>query len=402
MMVAGLSRRGHGAWALILVAALLTACGNAGSTPGIGGLGSLSPGSTAGPSAADSGPPTATASGTPDAVPSQSPTALATPGEGEFANPVIDADFPDPHVINVDGTYYAYATTGGGKNLQAATSEDLVEWEMLTDPLPELAAWSGLTPLFSDTPHQATWAPAAAQVDDSFILYYTTPALEMERPDGRPSQCIGVAVADDPAGPFVDESEAPIVCQSDLGGSIDSTYFRDEDGAQYLVWKNDGNCCGIETRFYIQELSPDGLTVIGEPTDMGVANDTIWERSVIEAPTLIARDGTYYLFFSGNDFASAAYAVGYATSEDVLGPYEDAEENPILKTERPAGGPGHQSVLEDEDGDLWMTYHAWDVSRIGYQNGGRRSMWIDPLVIEDGTASVQGPTAGPQPAPEAP
>ncbi len=402
MMVAGPSRRGHRAWALILVAALLTACGNAGSTPGIGGLGSLSPGSTAGPSAADSGPPTATASGTPDAVPSQSPTALATPGEGEFANPVIDADFPDPHVINVDGTYYAYATTGGGKNLQAATSEDLVEWEMLTDPLPELAAWSGLTPLFSDTPHQATWAPAAAQVDDSFILYYTTPALEMERPDGRPSQCIGVAVADDPAGPFVDESEAPIVCQSDLGGSIDSTYFRDEDGAQYLVWKNDGNCCGIETRFYIQELSPDGLTVIGEPTDMGVANDTIWERSVIEAPTLIARDGTYYLFFSGNDFASAAYAVGYATSEDVLGPYEDAEENPILKTERPAGGPGHQSVLEDEDGDLWMTYHAWDVSRIGYQNGGRRSMWIDPLVIEDGAASVQGPTAGPQPAPEAP
>ncbi len=402
MMVAGPSRRGHRAWALILVAALLTACGNAGSTPGIGGLGSPSPSSTAGPSAAASEPPTATASGTPDAVPSQGPTAPATPGEGEFANPVIDADFPDPHVINVDGTYYAYATTGGGKNLQAATSEDLVEWEMLTDPLPELAAWSGLTPLFSDTPHQATWAPAAAQVEDSFILYYTTPALEMERPDGRPSQCIGVAVADDPAGPFVDESEAPIVCQSDLGGSIDSTYFRDEDGAQYLVWKNDGNCCGIETRFYIQELSPDGLTVIGEPTEMGVANDTIWERSVIEAPTLIARDGTYYLFFSGNDFASAAYAVGYATSEDVLGPYEDAEENPILKTERPAGGPGHQSVLEDEDGDLWMTYHAWDVSRIGYQNGGRRSMWIDPLVIEDGTASVQGPTAGPQPAPEAP
>lgn len=402
-MVAVPSRsRGHRAWTSVLLAALLTACGNAGSTPGISDLTSPSPSSTAGPSAAGSESPTAPETGTPDAEPSQGPTAAATPGEGEFANPVIDADFPDPHVINVDGTYYAYATTGGGKNLQAATSEDLVEWEMLVDPLPELASWSGLTPLFSDTPHKATWAPAAAQIDDAFVLYYTTPALGMERPDGRPSQCIGVAVADDPAGPFVDESEGPIVCQADLGGSIDSTYFRDEDGNQYLVWKNDGNCCAIETRFYIQELSSDGLSVVGEPADMGVANDTIWERSVIEAPTLIARDGTYYLFFSGNDFASAAYAVGYATSEDVLGPYEDAEENPILKTQRPAGGPGHQSVVEDEDGDLWMTYHAWDVSRIGYQNGGRRSMWIDPLVIEDGTASVQGPTAGPQPAPEAP
>lgn len=401
MTVAG-PPRGYRAWTLILVATLLTACGSAGSTPGFGGLGSPSASSAVQPSAANSEPPTAAATGTPTLQPSEGPTAAATPGEGEFANPVIDDDFPDPHVINVGGTYYAYATTGGGKNLQAATSEDLVEWEMLTDPLPELASWSGLTPLFSDTPHKATWAPAAAQVDDRFILYYTTPALEMERPDGLPSQCIGVAVADDPAGPFVDESEAPIVCQSDLGGSIDSTYFRDEDGTHYLVWKNDGNCCGIETRFYIQELAADGLEVVGEPRDMGVSNDTIWERNVIEAPTLIARDGTYYLFFSGNDFASAAYAVGYATSDDVLGPYEDAEENPILETERPAGGPGHQSVLEDEDGDLWMTYHAWDVSRIGYQNGGRRAVWIDPLVIEDGRASVQGPTAGPQPAPEAP
>jgi beta-xylosidase len=346
--------------------------------------------------------PSAASSGTPSPAASEGPTAAATPGEGEFANPVIDADFPDPHVINVDGTYYAYATTGGGKNLQASMSEDLVEWEMLVDPLPELASWSGLTPLFSDAPHKATWAPAAAQMDDRFILYYTTPALEMERPDGRPSQCIGVAVADDPTGPFVDESEAPIVCQADLGGSIDSTYFLDEDGSQYLVWKNDGNCCGIETRFYIQELSPNGLELLGEPTDMGVANDTMWERNVIEAPTLIARDGTYYLFFSGNDFASAAYAVGYATAEDVLGPYEDAEENPIVATERPAGGPGHQSVVEDEDGDLWMTYHAWDVAHIGYQNGGRRAMWIDRLIIEDGTATVEGPTAGPQPAPEAP
>jgi len=388
------------AWALVVVAALVAACGGAGSTPGLGD--SPDPGSASGASASPSGVPSAASSGTPSPAASEGPTAAATPGEGEFANPVIDADFPDPHVINVDGTYYAYATTGGGKNLQASMSEDLVEWEMLVDPLPELASWSGLTPLFSDAPHKATWAPAAAQMDDRFILYYTTPALEMERPDGRPSQCIGVAVADDPTGPFVDESEAPIVCQADLGGSIDSTYFLDEDGSQYLVWKNDGNCCGIETRFYIQELSPNGLELLGEPTDMGVANDTMWERNVIEAPTLIARDGTYYLFFSGNDFASAAYAVGYATAEDVLGPYEDAEENPIVATERPAGGPGHQSVVEDEDGDLWMTYHAWDVSHIGYQNGGRRAMWIDRLIIEDGTATVEGPTAGPQPAPEAP
>ncbi len=191
------------AWALTVVAVLVAACGGAGSTPGLGGNSPV-PGSASGSSPSPSGGPSASATGTPSPTASEGPTAAATPGEGEFANPVIDADFPDPHVINVDGTYYAYATTGGGKNLQASMSEDLVEWEMLVDPLPQLASWSGPTPLFSETPHKATWAPAAAQIDDRFLLYYTTPALEMERPDGRPSQCIGVAVADDPAGPFVD------------------------------------------------------------------------------------------------------------------------------------------------------------------------------------------------------
>jgi beta-xylosidase len=325
---------------------------------------------------------------------------MPSAGEGEFLNPVIATDFPDPHVILADDDmYYAYATTGGGANIRVARSPDLVGWAMLGDALPELASWSGLTPLFEPTPHRATWAPEVAQIDGSYVMYYTTPAVDIPRPDNRPSQCIGTAVSDAPEGPFVDSSDEPIVCQSDLGGSIDATFFRDEDGTQYLVWKNDGNCCARPTRFFIQELAEDGLEVVGEPTDMGVSNDQPWERYVIEAPTLVVNDGTYYLFYSGNDFASAAYAVGYATADEVLGPYVDAEENPILKSDPPAAGPGHQSVVEDRDGNLWMTYHAWDFSAIGYGMGGRRAMWIDQLSFEDGRAVVDGPDVGPQEIP---
>jgi beta-xylosidase len=311
---------------------------------------------------------------------------------------VINRNFPDPHVIRADDTYYAYSTAGAGANIRFARSPDLVEWEILGDALPELASWSGLTPLFSSTPHPATWAPAVVELGDLFVMYYTTPALETPRPDGKPSQCIGIATSDAPEGPFVDESESPIVCQSDLGGSIDATHFADEDGTQYLLWKNDGNCCGIPTRFYIQELTEDGLELVGEPTDMAVSNDVLWERFVIEAPTLWKHEDSYYLFYSGNHFASAEYAVGYATASEVLGPYVDAAENPILRTKPPAAGPGHQSIVADQDGDLWMTYHAWDYAYIGYPQG-RRAMWIDELVFEDGKARVLGPDAGPQDVP---
>ncbi len=49
-------------------------------------------------------------------------------------NPVLDIDFPDPTVINVNGTYYAYATQGNynGKmnNIQLATSKNLVQLDL--------------------------------------------------------------------------------------------------------------------------------------------------------------------------------------------------------------------------------------------------------------------------------
>lgn len=344
--------------------------------------------------------PTGAPTDEPTSQPTEGPSPQPSAGEGEFLNPVIPVDFPDPHVILADDDmYYAYATTGGGQNIRVARSDDLVEWAILGEALPELPAWSGLTPLFGPTPHRATWAPAVAQTSAGYVMYYTAPALEIPRPDGRPSQCIGTAVSQAPEGPFVDSSEEPIVCQDELGGSIDATFFRDEDERQYLIWKNDGNCCAQPTRFYIQRLSDDGLSLRGEPTDMGVSNDVAWERFVIEAPTLIEHEGTYYLFYSGNDFSSASYAVGYATAQEVTGPYEDAEENPILTSEPPAAGPGHQSVVEDRDGDLWMTYHAWDFSAIGYGPGGRRAMWIDELFFEDGRAVVDGPDVGPQPVP---
>jgi len=43
-----------------------------------------------------------------------------------YENPVLDRNFPDPGVINFGGVFYAFGTNGGGGNVQAATSPDLV------------------------------------------------------------------------------------------------------------------------------------------------------------------------------------------------------------------------------------------------------------------------------------
>lgn len=370
------------AFAAAVLLGALTACG-----PGPG---------SAGP---NGGVPASAAAGTPgptsSAVASPSGSVGPTLGAGQFMNPVIDRNFADPFILEVDGTYYAYATGNLTYNIQVTTSVDLVSWKPAREALPRLPIWQ-------PSAKGLTWAPEVVATDAGYVMHYTARDVQAGK------QCLAVALADKPEGPFVDESAAPLLCQYDLGGSIDSSPFQDADGTRYLFWKSDGNCCGIRVRMFVSELSPDGLRLVGKTTDTGLAVDAPWERSLIEAPTVLLRDGTYYLLYSANDYASRNYATGYATASSVRGPYTDAEENPILASSPAVGvagqpaGPGHQSVIADGAGNLWIAYHAWDSGLIGDQLGGRRALWLDELVFEDGRPVVRGPDAGPQAAPVPP
>jgi beta-xylosidase len=303
--------------------------------------------------------------------------ALAAAGCGggaasTFTNPVYRHDFPDPFVLHVGDTYYAYATNGGGAQVQTATSKDLVHWTAGPDALPKVGAW---------TFNGETWAPEVlARRDGSFVLYYTA------------TRCVGRAVARTPLGPFVDRANAPLVCQAKAGGSIDPSPFRDDDGTLYLVWKNDGNAIGARTSIWAQRLSADGMKLVGRRTRIE-SNDVAWEASVVEAPMLFEHDGRYYLFYSGNVYSGSGYAVGYATCASPLGPCRDAPENPILHTACRAAGPGHNAVVRDGAGRTWIVYHAWN------SIFSKRLLWIDRLEWKAGRPVVHGPTCTGQRAP---
>ncbi len=54
-------------------------------------------------------------------------------GNGNYQNPVVFADFPDPDVVYADGTYYMVSTTM--HHFPGATilkSTDLVNWQYLS------------------------------------------------------------------------------------------------------------------------------------------------------------------------------------------------------------------------------------------------------------------------------
>ena len=245
--------------------------------------------------------------------------------------------------------------------------------------MPSLAAWArpGLT-----------WAPGVLARAGHFVLYYTARDRVSDR------QCIGRAVSASAAGPFVDDSSAPIVCQAAMGGSIDASPFLDANGQPWLTWKNDGNCCNLAVGLWSQRVSDDGRELVGSPA-LILSHDQAWESPLIEGSSMLATNGKYYLLYSANWWESANYAVGYAVCDGPQGPCVKPKNGPIMAQRGAVAGPGGQAFFRDAAGKLWIAYHAWTAPNTSYASGGARGMRIDPIAIIDGVPQVSGPTAGP-------
>lgn len=292
--------------------------------------------------------------------------------------PVIRADFPDPAALQVGGVFYVYASNAAGKHIQVARSTDLLHWTQLPDALPTLPAWA--------TPAGPwVWAPAVIQIGAQFVMYYTAQDAASRR------QCVGMATSDAPTGPFHDPSARPFVCQLALGGTIDPAPFRD-GAALYLYFKSDGNCCHQATRLWGQRLAPNGRALIGRPTPL-LTNDLPWEGDVVEAPSMLAHDGQYDLFYAGNDYATARYATGYARCQTPLGPCAKPASNQLLASApgdlgapAPLAGPGGASLFQ-ANGGVWVVFHAWAVDSAGGL-GASRYMLIGRLTWRDETPIV--------------
>ncbi len=303
--------------------------------------------------------------------------------------PVFREDFPDAFVLLHNGRFIAYATNNG-PNVPMATSTDLVHWSFVAGPdgkkrdaLPRLGSWAKTG---------FTWAPEVLELGGKYLLYYTAS-------DSRKNmQCVGVAVAADPLGPFVDERGEPLLCQTALGGTIDASPFRDADGKLYLYFKNDGNRVHARTSLWGQPLAPDGLAVVGQPAEL-LKDDQRWEDRVVEAPTMVKSPSGYELFFSGGFFGwnpdegrLSPYAMGYASCTGPLGPCTAAKDNPILHSfsEREAGclsGPGHQSIFK-VGARTFMSFHAWQATSSCRKQDDRRQLYIAPIFWKDGKPQI--------------
>ena len=224
-------------------------------------------------------------------------------GQGK-GGPVFPFDFPDPDVVRVGSTYYGYATNSATGNIQMIQSTDLAQWNVLGDALPHLASWAR---------PGGTWAPGVFELNSSFVLYYAA----IDGPTGK--QCISVAVASQPRGPFADSSTSPLgVSARSRGLDRPGPFFgrrwhplphveiggRQRRAADHLV-----------TAAQCRRHRPrrPGPTALLQPSQR-------WEAGVVEGPSMLFWSGQYYLFYSANNWNTASYAIGVALCQGPTGP----------------------------------------------------------------------------------
>jgi hypothetical protein len=276
-------------------------------------------------------------------------------------------DFPDPFVLSAGGAYYGYSTNTSGSNVPLIRSSDLETWARLPDALPQLPDWS--------QPGRV-WAPTVLPRPGGYVLYYAT------RNRATNQQCVSRAWSTTPEGPFRDDSSGGLICQADLGGSIDPSPFVDADGTAWLYWKSDG-IVGVEgPHLWAERLTPDGLGLV-EPATPVLGMDQPWEAPVIEGPAMVRDGGRYYLFYVAGPWQTAGYAIGYATCASPQGPCTKPQGTPLLASTGTLAGPGGPEFVVDRGGQRWMSFHGWGAPDIGYPRG-RRMLFLTPVRFDGG------------------
>jgi len=274
------------------------------------------------------------------------------------ARDVYDGDLGDPFILPVTGAgqaarFVAFGTGDWPSRVPTAVSTDLNTWQEGPDALPQLPAWAA-----PDPKNSFSWAPAALDTGHGYVLYVSLPDAQSGQ------ECIGAATSPVAEGPYTAVGTGPLLCQHELGGSIDPAVTRDRAGTLHMLWKNDGNALNLPSSLWAQDLTDDGLGVVGPAHQLLTAGQP-WQGGIVEEPAVIpATDGGWWLFYSGNFFDKPEYATGLAHCADLEGPCSEAGGGPFLATaqlNQPRQfAPGGLETFTDGHGGLWAVFDTWN------------------------------------------
>lgn len=278
-------------------------------------------------------------------------------------NPLFPGWYADPEGAIFGKQYWVYPTYSAKYNQQvffdAFSSPDLVHWTKHARILDTAAiTWAS----------RAMWAPSVIEHNGKYFFFFSANDIQNDKAFGG----IGVAVADNPAGPFRDYINRPLISFFYNGAQpIDQFAFKDKDGTYYLIYGGWGHC-------NIVKLNNDF-------TDFIPFNDTLTFKEItpkgyVEGPFMFIRNGKYYFMWSEGGWTGPNYSVAYAIGDSPFGPFKRIGK--ILQQDAAiATGAGHHSVIHIPDTDDWyIIYHRRPLTET---DGNSRVTCIDHLYFDE-------------------
>ncbi len=282
------------------------------------------------------------------------PAAFAT-------NPFITDQFSaDPTARVFEGRLYVYPSHDireppgytGRKNWFVMEDYHVFSTDNLTDWTDHGVILTQKDVPWADPNAFAMWAPDCVFKNGKYYFYFPTK-------DQKGEKRIGVAISDQPTGPFKPE---PNYMQGVVG--IDPDVFIDKDGTAYMSWsRNDA--------LVMARLKPNMLEIDGEI----VALDKLPKKGLQEGPFMFERNGVYY--FTYPHVANKIERLEYATGPSPMGPFTWRG---VLLDESASGcWTSHHSIVEFQ-GQWYLFYHDRDLSP---DFDKRRAIRADKLYFED-------------------
>jgi arabinan endo-1,5-alpha-L-arabinosidase len=281
----------------------------------------------------------------------------------------------DPSIIKQDGKWYLFGTAtekGPHTQLPMRCSNNLEQWKRCGAVFAAIPDW-----IQKESPEtKDLWAPDISYFNGKYHVYYAFSAF------GKNTSGIALVTNKtlDQSSPdfhWVDEGLVLKSLATDDFNAIDPNIVFDSAGTPWLSFGSFWT--GIKMRRLAAttgKLSPQDSKLYAlasrerpenpPPPPPGLPSD--WQA--IEAP-FIVHHGDYYYLFVSFDLCCRGVKSNYRTmvgrSQDVTGPYVDADGKPMLHgggTPLLIGnarwfGPGGESILQQPTGDI-IVFHAYD------------------------------------------
>jgi hypothetical protein len=287
------------------------------------------------------------------------------PAQSLADNPIVQTNYTaDPAPVVYGDTLYLYTSHDEDVTVddfytmndwRLYSTEDMVNWTDHGSP-------AGLSTFNWST--DSAWAPQGISRNGQYYLYVPI--------NNNTGAKIGVSVADNPAGPFMDPLGRELAASG--SSNIDPTVFIDDDGQAYMYWGNG-------TLRYVR-LNEDMISYSGGVTEVPLSGFT-------EGPWFYKRESLYYMVYAAT--GSGSEKISYATSDSPTGPW-------TVRGDVMAAGQiytNHPGVV-DYKGHSYFFYHNGDLSG---GDGYKRSVCVQEFTYgADGsipmlTMNSEGPDA---------